>query len=242
VTDQVHVFDDIPAYAMGALDSPDRERLEGHFAVCSLCQAELRAFQDVISAVAQSAPIVQPPARLKESILREAKSSKKPQASMKTPPQNGFWTALMRWLRPSPALAIGGALVVILLVSNLLLLKQVNDLSSMQRHGYNSVLLNGTDNAPDARGMIVYTQDGRSGFLVVNGLKPLPESNQYQLWLVKAGKRTSGGIFSVEQDGYKVLEVDSNMLLTGYDSFGITIEPAGGSPGPTGAKVMGGKF
>ena len=90
--------------------------------------------------------------------------------------------------------------------------------------------------------MVVYTNDGRYGLLVVNKLTTLPDSQQYQLWLVKDGLRTDGGVFSVGKHGYFVMEIDSPERLTDYDSFGITIEPAGGSPGPTGERVLDGSF
>jgi len=243
VTDQMHFLDDIPAYALGALDAPEKERLEAHLSGCALCQAELRSYQEVVSAVSLSAPLIQPPSRLKQSILKQIDTQTSRKIPAPTPAGPNFWASLLNRLRPSPAFTVGAALmIVVLLASNVLLWKQVNDFSAMQRHGYNSVLLTGTNKAPQASGMIVYTLDGKSGFLVVNGLKWLPTNQQYQLWLVKSGKRTSGGVFSVNPEGYQVLEVDSGQLLTGYDSFGITIEPAGGSPGPTGDKVLGGKF
>ncbi len=242
MTDQAHVYDDIPAYALGVLDPSDCERVESHLSGCSTCQKELRAYQEVVTAVALSAPQVQPPDSLKQSILQAAMPVSRKPAAEKSPARPGWWSFLTGWLRPTPALGFAAVLVVILLTSNVLLWNQVNTLSAMQRHGYSSLILNGTTNAPAARGMIVYTMDGKSGFLVVNGLQSLPSSKQYQLWLIKSGQRTNGGVFSVGEDGYAVMEVESSILLTGYDSFGITVEPAGGSPGPTGDKVMGGKF
>lgn len=243
MTDQDHVFEDIPAYALGALDTSDQARLEAHLANCAVCQAELRTYQELVAAVSLSAPLYQPPARLKQTIINQIKPQIRPEISIAPSTRGGVWSNLWNRLRPTPALTLGAAaMIVVLLASNLLLWKQVNDVTAMQRHGYNSLILNGTTKAPDARGMIVYTLDGKSGFLVVNGLKALPATQQYQLWLIKSGQRTSGGIFSVEPDGYQVLEIKASMLLTIYDSFGITIEPAGGSPGPTGDRVLAGKF
>jgi anti-sigma-K factor RskA len=62
------------------------------------------------------------------------------------------------------------------------------------------------------------------------------------LWLINEGKRTSGGVFSVMDNGYGVLIVNSSKPLSTYQNFGITIEPFGGSSGPTGDKVLGGKI
>ena len=129
-----------------------------------------------------------------------------------------------------------------LVASNIFLVNQVNRLSDMQKHGFGSVSLSSTQFAPKASGLMIYTNDGRYGLMVVNGLGQLPDGKQYQLWLTKDNVRTSGGVFSVSKYGYFVMEVHSHTLLTSYDSFGITIEPTGGSPAPPGNKVLGGKF
>jgi len=63
---------------------------------------------------------------------------------------------------------------------------------------------------------------------------------QYQLWLISDGEKANGGVFSVNQEGYGNLLVVSSKPLTEYSAFGITVVPEGGSPGPTGVKVLGG--
>jgi anti-sigma-K factor RskA len=105
-----------------------------------------------------------------------------------------------------------------------------------------TVALNGTEVVPNASGLIVISLDGEHGTLVVDGLPPLDGSHQYQLWLIDDGQRQSGGVFSVDQEGYGALWVSSPEPLSDYSAVGITIEPAGGSPGPTGDKVMGGSL
>jgi anti-sigma-K factor RskA len=159
-------------------------------------------------------------------------------------PKPSLLASLRAWLfAPGMTMRVAVmAVIVVLVASNVLLWTQVNQLSQMNKHGYASVLLDSTDNNPEKTGMVVYTSDGRYGFLVVNGLDTLDESQQYQLWLIKDGERTSGGIFSVGRSGYHVLEIKSKIRLDTYDGFGITIEPAGGSPGPTGDRVLDGSF
>jgi anti-sigma-K factor RskA len=49
-------------------------------------------------------------------------------------------------------------------------------------------------------------------------------------------------VFSVDSKGYASIWVYSQAPLIQYQQFGITIEPTGGSLGPTGAKVLGGKL
>ncbi len=71
----------------------------------------------------------------------------------------------------------------------------------------------------------------------------LPSGMTYQLWLVDSeGKRTSGGMFTVDSQGRGWLMGHSPQPLNRYKSVGVTMEPWGGSPGPTGAKMLGGNL
>jgi anti-sigma-K factor RskA len=90
-------------------------------------------------------------------------------------------------------------------------------------------------------GVLVISESGMDGTLVVRPPAEFGGAYQYQLWLIRGGQRTSGGVFSIrdEKDGYGYLVVQAPDSLLSYDSFGVTIEPHGGSPGPTGNKVMG---
>jgi anti-sigma-K factor RskA len=103
---------------------------------------------------------------------------------------------------------------------------------------FGRVALAATENAPGATGILIISADGEYGSLVVQGLPDLDPDHQYQLWLIDNGERTSGGVFSVEH-GYAAIQVYAPRFLSSYQSFGITVEPAGGSSGPTGAKVLG---
>jgi len=103
-----------------------------------------------------------------------------------------------------------------------------------------TIALHGTEDAPDAMGTIIVSADGDHGAIVVDGLETLDTAHQYQVWLIRDGQRTSGGVFSVDEDGYGVLWVSSPEPLAAYDAVGVTVEPAGGSPAPTGIRVMGG--
>ena len=75
--------------------------------------------------------------------------------------------------------------------------------------------------------------------LSITDLPKLPADKQYQLWLIQDGQRDSGAVFSVDTNGSAQVNIDAKRPLTEYRAFGITIEPAGGSPGPTGERVLG---
>ena len=102
------------------------------------------------------------------------------------------------------------------------------------------MLFRSTEITPNATGLLIISRDGEHGALVVDGLPDLSEAQEYQLWLIRDGQRTSGGTFFLNKTGYGILWVRSPEPLDSFSGFGITIEPEGGSPDPTGDKVLGG--
>jgi len=101
----------------------------------------------------------------------------------------------------------------------------------------------GTDAAPNAIGRLYRQADENSLAVFVQEMPALPPNQVYQFWLIDAGgDRTSGGTFTIDAQGRGWLIARAPKALREYSGVGITIEPRGGSPNPTGAKVMGGEF
>jgi anti-sigma-K factor RskA len=239
MSDFDHVVDDLPALALAALDEVESARVQAHLSACEECRQEWHAYRESVGLLSLAIPPAQPPARLKQSILNHLPQTKTP-----SPNRSGWFETIRHWLiHPSPSLSLVGlAVILILLASNLFFWQRSQPALSPVKAGYGTVALITENGGRETTGMVVYTLDGESGFLVVNHLPKLPEDQAYQLWLIMDGQRTSGGVFSVDAQGYHVMQIEAPLLLTGYDGFGITIEPAGGSPGPTGPKVLGGSF
>lgn len=242
-----HVIDLIPAYVLDCLDEHEATLVADHLMVCARCRAEIRIYEEVAVQLAHSTPQVDPPARVKAELLARVEATQPvQQKSIGEAPgwledlQQTFAALFAKPLSPAWAL-VGLVLILMLAASNVLLWSQVNQLrSENQSAPMQVVALQGTDFAPQASGLIVISRDGHHGTLVVDELPALAESQEYQLWLIRDGQRISGAVFSVSEDGYSNKWIDAPELLTDYSSFGITIEPAGGSPGPTGEKVLGG--
>jgi anti-sigma-K factor RskA len=260
VHDLVHEL--IPEYSLGSLGETDSLLVTGHIQECSACYQEYLSYRSVSAELGLAAAIVTPPADLRTRIMAIARSAEQQAAanSKSTPPSTltrkpasaarpSLWdrlSGLFRLNNPAFGLA-AAALILLLALGNLLLWQQVNSLQaavkpSPQAAAMRTISLTGTDNAKQAIGMIVISGDGDHGTLVAERLPMLDKDHQYQLWLVKDGKRVNGGVFSVNVEGYGALLVESAQPLNSYQSFGITIEPFGGSPGPTGKKVLGGNL
>lgn len=236
----IHVIDLLPAYALDCLDEEDLVRVSEHLAVCAECRAELRSYQAVTDQLALAVPDADPPTHLKRRLMDHIQPTR-PKAF--SHPRSSWWQRWTEFMqRTTPVWGLASLFLILMLaVGNLLLWQRINQAETpTQAQAMRTVTLAGTQAAPGATGLIIISLDGRHGTLVVDDLPPLDPEQQYQLWLVQDGQRTSGAVFSVSRDGYGSVWVSSPQPLSSYSAFGITIEPAGGSPGPTGDKVLGG--
>jgi anti-sigma-K factor RskA len=236
-----HVTESIPAYALGALDEAEAQEIDQHLEQCSACQAELQAYRLLVGKLAQTVPPRRPPVRLRAAVMQKAVAQ---HIQAKAPA--GLWKSwLSRALSPAAALA-GLVVILVLIATNLTLWQQLQHppaapVPTAAASSFRLVRM-APPQPGSASGLLIISDNGEYGTLVVDGLKALDAKQQYQLWLIKDGKRTNGGVFSVEDSGYGMMEVVSPLPLADYQSFGITIEPFGGSPGPTGPKVLGGNL
>jgi anti-sigma-K factor RskA len=78
------------------------------------------------------------------------------------------------------------------------------------------------------------------GVLFVWNLPKLETGQNYQAWLINAqGDRISGGIFIPEENQlYTTVVITSPKPLGEFSGLGVTVEPSGGSPAPTGPRVL----
>jgi anti-sigma-K factor RskA len=99
------------------------------------------------------------------------------------------------------------------------------------------VALAGTPDAPTASG--AFYAGPENGLLVLRGLPPLPADQTYELWLIPGeGAPVPAGLVQVAADGNNTFAIDLAGLPSDYAAVGLSIEPAGGSPSPTGPIVL----
>src|SRR5258705_1514247 len=106
-----HVTDDLPAYALGALDEAEREAVAAHLETCDQCARDLAQFEEALyEAAAVGAVRAEPPRDLRTRIVLRHRS-----AGVTRDPD---WGARVRaWLSNPVPLALPLALAVLLVGS-----------------------------------------------------------------------------------------------------------------------------
>jgi anti-sigma-K factor RskA len=99
-------------------------------------------------------------------------------------------------------------------------------------------LLRGQGQAWKARGMMMVSQSEPRAVLLTLNLPPLPDDKAYQVWLISGGRVYDGGLFRVDSTGFGKAVIIPDVPFSEIEALGITVEPAGGSHGPTGANVL----
>lgn len=232
--ENAHVHDLLPALALGILDSEETSRAQEHLAGCLICRRELAAYESSTAELAHAAPSLAPSPQVKERLMARVQAVR---------PRRPAPVASRPWLeRLLPAWGLASVILVIALGAlNLLLWQRFNKMDAfLSPGGMRAVPLSPVEAASPATGFVLVSADGDEGALVVDGLPPLGEAQQYQLWLIRDGKRTSGAVFSTDENSYGGTRIRAPESLLSYSAVGITIEPAGGSPQPTGTQVLAG--
>jgi anti-sigma factor RsiW len=77
--------DDLAAYALGALEEPEAERLRAHLEGCEECRRRLRWLEPAVDILPRTVEQLEPPARLREALLETVRTDAAPAA--REPPQ-----------------------------------------------------------------------------------------------------------------------------------------------------------
>ena len=231
--------ENLAAYAMGALDAGETSALEAHLRTCDSCRAELAEYQRISAGLLSALPPQAPRASLKKNLQRTLQSQ-----VASTRPQMKW--SLNRW-------AVAAA-VVLLIGLNIISIFEVYSLKQEQTEldgQYGSQQSAIAMLAYPSTQTFAFDQSGVSGSLLVDkkrnllavfawNLPPAPAGKTYQMWLIDPKEdRTSGGFLVPENTQPFVMAViKSPQPLIGFVGLGITLEPLGGSPKPTGPRVL----
>jgi anti-sigma-K factor RskA len=244
------------AYVLNALGSDERLVVDEHLELCPKCLAEMQAYARALQRLAAAAPTRPVPAAIKPALLKRASREQLERAGASiasAAAKQTLLARLMRWLRSGAAVprAALGALGLVLLLAIGGLSYRVTQLTQ-QRAAQEQALalltdtsavtvnLRGRPAAPAAKGRIRYKPDGTIGVLETWDLPVLEANRVYQLWLIYPDNtRDTGALFKiVNADGSATIVVLAPRPFNNYVHFGISIEPDGGSPRPTGPGAL----
>jgi len=239
--------ENLTAYALGALDAEDVRALDRHLESCQECQRELADYLAVSEGLLAALPPQAPPPDLKRQLSAHLQRTDKP---ARTRPA---------WSLPKVSFQQFAAVTafIVLLGLNLFSTLQVRNLQQQQAE-----LAQRLNAEQDAVAMLAYPEtqklpvsEGVAGSLLIDpykntailftwNLPELKEGEIYQIWLIDSqGNRISGGLFSPDPvQAYTSAKVASPIPLYEFVGLGVTVEPWGGSPGPTGPNVLKIKF
>jgi anti-sigma-K factor RskA len=214
------------AYALSALDPDDERSYEDHLRHCVRCREELGSLQEAAASLAYAVDTPVPPARLRERILAEARST----APSNVVPLRRRFTVPV--LAAAAAAAAGVAIGLGVWGSSL---SGTLDDERVARSATERVLALFAESdashfpVSGADGTLVVTRDGQAGLLLA-GLPEAPEGKTYEVWVIegdtprRAGLLTGGGARSA---------VPLSIPVPAGATVAVTLEPAGGVDLPT---------
>jgi len=234
-------LENIPAYAIGALEADDVIALESHLQTCASCRTELVEYRALNVSLLTAVPPKQPSAALRKRL-----QSQLPSAQRTVRPQ-------LKWNWSFSRMAVGASLIL-LLVMNMYSILQTRALQLEQAQLNRQVRTGQTVmsmlsyptterlsiNSDKAVGSLLLDKDRGIVALIVWNMPELPENETYQIWLIDPkGERISAGIFSADSDqAYTTKIVYPKQSLVDFTGVGVTVEPAGGSDHPTGERIF----
>ena len=243
------------AYALDAVPEADRARFERHLARCEACVQEIRGLREATARLGASAA-VRPRAELKEQALRAiARTRQLPPLSRDAPPGQRGWRArpagrrAVSRLRQRPwlpwlATAVAAGFLAIAVAMGVLVAgaRHRLDLDQVRGHAIAAVL-----NASDVTMLTARVRTGGTATVLesrhehslvftASGLRVLPPSRNYELWLMGPAGTRPAGMLPRPRAGMIGPMVVSG--LAAGDRIGMTVEPAGGAPRPASDAVL----
>ena len=246
----------LPFYALDALTDEERELVENYLTQHPEARQQLEAMSDTVSALPLGVSSVEPSPRIKEALMRRVVADERARPSAQSQPsrRERRFESLFRILSLGAA-AIALIWVVVLNSQVVRLRSEIAKLNSAlaeQSNTLNQIIqklpqttpsttitvsLRGTKVEPQAQGQLIADPASQSAVLVVTGLPPLQPGKTYQVWLI-ANAPVSAGLLTVDANGQGVLIITSKESIGSFKSLGISVEPKGGSPQPTGDIVV----
>ena len=232
-----HVIDDLPAYALGSLETSEHARVDAHVASCASCASRLAEYRALVGTLPLALAPVAPPSDLWDAIRSDARRRRNRPPVWGPTVVRGRWSRAARWVA---AAAVGVCLITwnVRIQSELTRYGEGPQVEKLARRPARLVILRGADR-PQASARIFAAVDGESGHMAIAGLPRLSAGRVYQLWfLPKAAPALPAATFAVDADGRAWVVIRVPTDLDDTRGLIVTEEAAPGSRAPTGPPLL----
>ncbi|MBI2324072.1 MAG: anti-sigma factor [Chloroflexi bacterium] len=218
-----HVLDDLELYAVGALPADRSDAVAAHLRGCASCRAAAGEIAEVVAALADTVPLREPPADLKDRILAAAAEDVRRQRRAVRLPR----------IPLDPRMLAMAAAIVLLLgfdANQTLRLQAVQAERDEYERGLANVALGGrtwymagVDQWKGSGGNLMQPASGKPAFVVFHDLRPLDQGQLYALWLIAPdGKWVRGASFRPDAERIQMVEIGQE--LAGFERCAVTVE------------------
>jgi anti-sigma-K factor RskA len=231
--------ENIPAYALDALNAEEIAALESHLQTCASCRTELAEYRTLSDSLLTAIPPRQPSLALRQRL-------------------QGQLPGAQKTIRPRLNWSFGRAAVgiafVFLLALNAYSILRVRSLQRQQtqlidqiQNGQMALAMLSYPNTQrflineeNVTGSLLLDKEYNSAVLILRGLPSITDDQTYQIWLIASnGNRTSAGLLRPQTNQPFIAEaIYSPQDLANFVGIGMTVEPSGGSDHPTGPRVF----
>lgn len=229
----------IAAHALESLPPEEDAKVVAYLAAHPEARALLEEYRAVVGLLPYAAAPSELPPYVRDGVLRSIRGARAGRHRWLPPVRYRFASAfaacalllLLVWniglqVRTSPAPASTNAST-----------SSISDILS--EPGLMTFAMAPQSDAPNGSGRVYLSPDLSKAAIAVWRLPPLPPDRTYQLWFrLDDQTRVSITTFSVDEKGSAVVRLDVPRMSHPYVQCGITLEPRGGSPQPTGPRVL----
>ena len=256
-------------YVLEALTADERVEFDAHLAACDACRAEVAALRPVAAALAYAVPQTEPPASLRERVIRAVPGGEVGASGVRIAPATTSMQPVAPWLLVAASLVAAVALGLY----SVQLRSRIADLDSRLQEALTQVSvaerqiadarrtaldaqsqvavlaapdlvridLIGQSSAPTASARAFWSRS-RGMVFTASNLPSLPAGRVYQVWvLTAAGAPISVGLLQPNQAAGLTAVFQTPPDIPSPAQVAVSDEPAGGVPSPTGAIWLAGR-
>ena len=210
------------AYALDALDEPERREYEAHLARCEQCRDELASLSEAASSLAYAVDASAPSPQLRERILADARAERPNVVPLRP-----------RWALPAAATAVVAVAAAIALALWATSVSSKLDKERAQASDQERVaaILAAPGSHPygvPSGGLLAVTPSGEAA-LVLTRLHPAQKGVTYEAWVARNGKPRPAGTFEAGRD---VTAVPLDLPVPRGATVLVTQEKDGGTEVP----------